>query len=356
MRIRTIRFDHLTKDEIAAWSEIQRSHVAFCSPFFRPEFAQIVAAVRADVEVAVLEESGRPVGFFPFHRRYFNTAQPIGGGLSEFHGLIAPPDIHCDPIELLRACGLSSWRFEHLVSIHPSFARYSWSSADSPYVDLSAGFERYLQMRDNGARLRYDFQRKKRKLERDAGPFRYEHHVADPAVLETCIHWKTEQARRTGLIDIFKNSWIPRLLNEILKYQGQDFAAAMPVCYAGDRIAAINFGIRSGDVFHSWFPAYNVELADYSPGYLHFIEMMRSCESTGIRRIILGMGSESYKDRFMSGADRVAQGCVNVHSGVALARSAWRQAREAVKSSSFAKPARLPVRMVSRFTTWLAFR
>jgi CelD/BcsL family acetyltransferase involved in cellulose biosynthesis len=130
----------------------------------------------------------------------------------------------------------------------------------------------------------------------------------------------------------------------------------MPVCYAGDKIAAVNFGIRSGDVFHSWFPAYNPELANCSTGYLHFFEMMQTAESLGIKRIILGMGSESYKDRFMSGADRVAQGCINANRGVALARRAWRQTREAVKSSSLAKPARLPVQMVSRLTTWLAFR
>jgi CelD/BcsL family acetyltransferase involved in cellulose biosynthesis len=84
--------------------------------------------------------------------------------------------------------------------------------------------------------------------------------------------------------------------------------------------------------------------------------MIECAESIGIRRIILGVGDESYKDRFMTGADRVGQGCVNLNPGVALARRAWRTAREAVQSSSLARPARLPVQMVSRFTNWLAFR
>ena len=36
------------------------------NPFFRPEFTQAVAAVRDDVEVAVLEIQQQPVGFFPY--------------------------------------------------------------------------------------------------------------------------------------------------------------------------------------------------------------------------------------------------------------------------------------------------
>lgn len=356
MNISTVKFEQLTNDQLAVWSAIQCAHPEFGGPFFRPEFTQLVASVRADVEVAVLEEAGTPVGFFPFQRSLFNAGQPVGGGLSEFHALIAPPEIKCDPVEILRACRLSSWRFDHLVPVHASFERFAWSSADSPYIDLSDGFEGYLAQRPNGRRLMSEHGQKKRKFEREVAPIRYEPHVSDPDVLATCLEWKAGQALRTGRVDIFKYSWIAELLKGVLACQGEDFAPAMPVYYAGDQIAAIVFGIRSGPVFQPLFPTYSPDLSDYSPGYLLWIEIMKAAESQGIRRIVLGKGEESYKTRLMSGADRVAQGCVDVLPVMSVARRAWRQARESIKASPLRTPARVPARLVYRIGTWLTFR
>ena len=147
MNIRTITVESLTSEEIAAWSAIQRSVPMLSSPYFRPEFTQAVAAVRDDVEVAVLENSGRPVGFFPFQRTPWNAGRPIAGRLSDYHALIAPAEVECDPVTLIRACGLSSWHFGHLVEVHKSFEPFAWSRAESPYIDLSDGFDAYLKQR-----------------------------------------------------------------------------------------------------------------------------------------------------------------------------------------------------------------
>lgn len=356
MNIRTVKFEQLTGDQIVVWSDIQRAHSAFSSPFFRPEFTQLVASVRTDVEIAVLEEAGTPVGFLPFQRTFLNAGQPVGSGMCDYHALIAPPEIACDPLELLQACRLSSWRFDHLVPVHASFVRFAWSRADSPYIDLSDGFEGYLETRENGTGIMADYRRKRRRLEREIGPVRYEPHVSDPAVLATCIQWKAEQLRRTGITDIFQYHWPGKLLNSILDHNSQDFAAAMPVCYAGDQIAAINFGMRSGNEFHSWFPTYNPDLSHCSPGLLHFVEMMKAAESQGIRRIILGKGEEAYKKRLMNGADCVAQGCVETRPAVSAARWAWRQTRESIKATPLRTPAQVPARLLYRVATWLNFR
>jgi len=356
VNIRNVTFDQLTDAEVAAWSAIQRNNVAFASPYFCPEFTQHVAAVRAGVEVAVLEKGGVPVGFFPFQRRSFNAGHPIGRGVCDFEALIAPPDIECDPLELLRACGLSSWRFDHLVPVHSSFQRFTWSSADAHYIDLSDGFDAYIARRPNGGSLMKRCRQKRRNLERLVGPIRFERHVSDRAVLETCIQWKVEQYRRKGIVNIFNYPWIAKLLHSILPCQGEDFASAMPVCYAGDQIAAINFGMRYGDVFHSWFTAYNPDLASFSPGMLHWIEIMKAAESLGIRRISLGTGEEPYKSRLTSGADRVMQGCVDSHPAVFTARRTWRQTRQFIKASPLRAAARVPARIVHRIATWMTLR
>lgn len=356
MKIRHVKFDQLTHDEIDAWSTIQRKYPVLRSPFFRPEFTEIVASARDDVEVAVLEDSGTPVGFFPFQRSWLNAGRSICGGLAEFQGLVASPEITFEPRELLRACGLSSWRFDHLSSAHASFEPYAWAVEDSPYIDLSGGFDPYITPRLNCNSLMTEYRQKGKKLARDIGPVRHEAHVSDPDVLATCIRWKGAHARRTGRVDILKNEWIVKLFHNTLAYKGKEFAPMMSVYYVGDQVASINFGIRSGDVFHTWMTSYNVELGNRSPGILHWLDLLKESESIGIRHILLGKGEEEHKRRLMSGVDRVSRGCVDLIPAVGVARRAWRQTRKSVKASPLRSSAKVPAQIMSHIVTWFEFR
>ena len=356
MDIRNIKFDQLTATEIADWSAIQRDNPMFASAYFRPEFTQAVASVRDDVEVAVLSEAGLPVGFFPYQRMGWGAGRPVGGRLSDYHGVIATANVACDPIELLRACGLSSWQFDHLVPTQESFARFAWSSADSPYIDLSSGFESYIANRENGTRLMAEYRKKRRKLEQDVGPLRHEPNVHDRAIVETCIRWKSEQHEQSEADRIFHHSWVVELLYKILACEGEDFAPLLSVTYAGDQIAAVHFAMRSRNLFHGWFPTYNAALGEYSPGFLHWIETLKAAESLGISRVDLGKGEERYKRRFTSGMDRVLQGTVDLRSSMAVARRAWRQTQASIKASPLYGPARVPARVIRRVRSWIELR
>ena len=357
MNIRCVTVDRLTSDEIDAWRDIQRDVPLLLSPYFRPEFTQAVAAVRSDVEVAVLEDGGRPIGFFPFQRTPWNSGRPIGGRLSDFHALVARPEVECEPIELIRACGLSSWHFDHLVGVHPSFERCAWSSAESPYIDVSEGFEAYLLQRGSKRHVMKEFGQKKRKLEREVGPVRFEQHVNDPAIVSTMIDWKTQQYLRTKVDNIFAFRWVVELMEKITEFDETDaIAPLMSVTYVGDDVAAINFGMRSGPVLHPWFPVYNVELQRYSPGTMHWIHMLQAAESMGIKRLDLAKGGESYKQRFKSGSIQVFEGTIDRRSSVAVARRAWRRTHEFVRSSPVYAHVRGPVRMMHNVKAWLELR
>lgn len=356
MNIRVTKFETLTHDEIAIWSEIQRLETSLDSPYFRPEFTRAVAGVRNDVEVAVLEESGIPVGFLPFQRSSWNAGRPIGGGLSDFHGLVARSGITCDPLELLRACGLSTWHFSHLVAGQTWLAPYVRHVAHSPYICIPDGMDAYVQLRASGRCFMARYGQKKRKLAREIGPVQCEFHQPDPAILDMCIYWKREQYWRTSELDIFGFSWIRNLLTNLLEYVGEDFSAVVSVLRAGDRIAAIHFGMRSQGVFHSWFPTYNVELAKYSPGFLHWVELMKSAQAHGIRRIDLSKGQEGFKRRIQSGAARVAEGTVDAQIGTAVLRQVFLSARDRLRDSPLGAPVRTPARIVRRITHWLNVR
>ena len=82
-RTLVLRPDELTDVHLTRWRQIHESAARFASPYFTPEFTQAVGSVRRDVEVAVLEESGEVVGFFPFQRGLLGFAKPVGGQLSD---------------------------------------------------------------------------------------------------------------------------------------------------------------------------------------------------------------------------------------------------------------------------------
>jgi CelD/BcsL family acetyltransferase involved in cellulose biosynthesis len=356
MKIRVEKFENLAEEEVAAWSEIQRFDAPLDSPYFRPEFTRAVAAVRSDVEVAVLEEKGQPAGFLPFQRSAWNTGRPVGGALSDFHGLVARSGTLCEPQSLLRACSLYTWQFDHLVAGQQWLAPFVWKEADSPYIDLSAGMDTYLAKRKNKRRFMARYGQKKRKLAREIGPVRYEFHQPDREILATCLKWKREQYRRTYELDIFQFSWVRNLIDRILESTGNDFASVVGVLFAGDSIASINFGMRSGCVLHSWFPAYNVALGKYSPGFLHWVELMKSAAAHGIRRIDLSKGQEPFKARLKSGASRVGEGAVDLRSSTMRLRQAWQTAQDRLRVSPLGVPVRTPARFVRRFTHWLDVR
>jgi CelD/BcsL family acetyltransferase involved in cellulose biosynthesis/glycosyltransferase involved in cell wall biosynthesis len=313
MKFTTLRADQLTADHLRAWSDLQRADPALDSPFFRPEFTRAVAAVRPGVRVAVLEEGGAPAGFFPFQDRGWGIGGPVGGRLCDFQGVVARPGLAWRADELVRACGLLAWDFDHLVASQGAFVPYHYATAGSAFMDLSKGFEAYAdERRRTGSRLLRQTQRLALKLGREVGPVRFEPHAADPHVLATLIDWKAAQYRRTGATNVFAFGWTVRLLERAVGERGEAFAGKLSALYAGGRLIAIDLGLRSYGVLHGWFPAYHPGFAQYSPGTILLLEIAKAAEALGLRRYDLGKGPEPYKARFMSGAIPVAEGSVAV--------------------------------------------
>jgi CelD/BcsL family acetyltransferase involved in cellulose biosynthesis len=356
MRIHTSKFEKLAKEQLHAWSEIQRSEPHLSSPYFRPEFTRAVAAVRSDVEVGVLTEGTQAVGFFPFQRSGWNVAYPVGAKLSDFHGLIVSTKIDYDPRELLRSCGLRAWHFSNLLCEQRAFSPFVCREADSPYVDLSNGMDAYIAGRENGRRLMSKHGQSLRKLSREIGPVRLEPHIPDPAIVSMLLAWKSNQLRRMRVPNIFDYCWVRNLLEKILEYKKQDFSPVISVLYAGDTVAAISFALRTRSVLHAWIQAYNVDLARYSPGLMCSIEIMKAAESLGVGRIDFGSGPERYKYRIMSRTAKVGEGTADLRQSAAIIRRTSWTARDSIRMSCLAQPARVLAQKVRRVRHWLDTR
>ncbi|MBI3547909.1 MAG: GNAT family N-acetyltransferase [Elusimicrobia bacterium] len=311
MKVRVIEARDLPPEHRARWSEIQAAQPAFRSPYFSPEFTALVASVRDDVRVAVLEEDGAPVGYFPYQLGPGGIGSPVGGGMSDYQGVIAPSGFAWTAEDLVRQCGMVAWDFHHLLASQAAFVPYHRKVSPSPFMDLSAGFEAYAAARRTaGSDMIPDLRRKARKLEREVGPLRFEADMRDGTVLSTLLRWKSEQYARTRRNDAFRHRWAREIVERAHGTRTPRFAGVLSALYAGDTLVAAHFGMRSAEVWHYWFPAYDANFGKYSPGLILLLRMAESAAGLGLRYVDLGKGDDAYKEIMASGVVDVATGSV----------------------------------------------
>ena len=330
MRAVVVPANELSEDLVARWVEIQQKNPTLCSPFFRPEFTQAVAKVRDDVFVAIIDNG---IAFFPFQRSSIGHGKPVGGPVSDYHGLITASDFSCDPVALMRACGLGSWNFDHVPAQQAMFAPWRTIDTESPVVDLD-------QEESPGSTALYaDHRRKRRRLEREVGQVDVELETTDPSMLEFCIKWKSAHYHRIGTPDLFARPWARSLMDVIASHQKPEFAGMLSVMRAGGQPIAAHFGLRSGNVWHYWFPTYDPQFHRHSPGMLLLLEMTAGAPKLGINMIDFGRGDNDYKFRIANRRVPLIEGAVVTNSTIWRLKS---QLRQIVRGSPMLKSALTP--------------
>lgn len=312
MKITVAGGGELTEEQARTWARLQESAPGLASPYLRPEFTAAVAAVRDDVRVGLLWEGERLAGFFPFQLAAGGAGVPVAAGLNDVQGVVAEPGLRWSAEELIRGCGLRSWNFNHLLADQEPFRPYYETELDACHIDLSRGYEAWArERRGAGSALTVDVARKRRKLEREAGPLDFRFHVEDEGVLRRLMEWKSQQYLRTGFEDRFAEPWIVALLTRLHRLASPGLAGVLSALWAGGELVAAQFGMRSGACFHWWFPSYDRRLARYSPGLLLHLLSIEAAAALGIRRFDLGSRCPQ-KERLMSGTVRIARGLVEV--------------------------------------------
>jgi CelD/BcsL family acetyltransferase involved in cellulose biosynthesis len=216
MKITVVQPEELGPAELDTWRTLLRESTDLISPFLCPEFTVTVGRLRNDVRVAVIEDAGDVVGFFPFQRHPLGVGKPVGAGLTDAQGMILARGLDLDVNDVLQACGLSVWEFDHLVA--DQFPGHHTSRHPSPIIDLRDGYEAYADTvkRESGKTYRTT-QYKTRKIARDFGELHHHYGTRDLAGLRTLIRWKSEQYRRTGRTDRFAHPWIIQLVEDLLQ-------------------------------------------------------------------------------------------------------------------------------------------
>jgi CelD/BcsL family acetyltransferase involved in cellulose biosynthesis len=319
MQIRVVHPGELGENEVAAWRCFQQAQPTLASPFLSPEFTCAVGRLRRQARVAVLCDGPQTVGFFPFEQRAFGVGVPIAAGLNNCQGLVHAPDLNWDPHHLLRACGLTVWKFDHLVDGQKPFERYHRTRSPSPIVDLSGGYDAFLARQhrkssmSKGELVKMSLKKlakEERRLARDVGDLRFVFDSSDPRALRTLMAWKATQCQRAGAIDMFAQRWVVGLLETMVETRTDHFAGLLSQLYAGEQLVAVTFCLRCGPLLDGWHLAYNSALRRYSPGLLQILHLAQAAAAAGIHRIDMGPGAAPYKVMFSSQDSFVAEGQV----------------------------------------------
>lgn len=320
MKISVVRPAELGAAELESWRLMQKENAALQNPFLSPEFTLAVGRARMSARVAIIEDGGEIVGFFPHELRRRSVGTAIGAGMCDCQGVIHAPGAQWDARELVRACGLPIWEFDHLVAGQRPFASYTTAIHASPIIDLSGGYPAYLEERLRAASGIRTIQRKLRKLEREVGAIRFEFGHADSGELRRLMAWKSAQIRRAVQRDLFGMPWVVEAVTELFNARAAECTGTLSVLYAGDRVVASHLGIRSQTILAYWFPAYDTAFGRYSPGLALLLLIAESAAAQGICQIDLGRGPAAYKDRLKSRELSVAEGRVESSRLVGAAR------------------------------------
>jgi CelD/BcsL family acetyltransferase involved in cellulose biosynthesis len=240
--------------------------------------------------------------------------------LSDYEGFIAPKDLRLDPEEFIKGCGLAAWDFNHLLAEQSVLKPFHRELAASPIMDLSKGFEGYLEERRQSGRwdLIKRCQQMVRKIEREIGELRFELHVDDKAILETLLNWRRAKYGEAQPFELLTG-----VLGKLMDEQTEFLKGTLSVLYAKDEVIAAHFGLRSKTTWHLWFPAYNPKevVEKCSPGLVLIFKMAEQIARSGTQMIDFGKGDRDYKTRFMNGSIPLAEGSVEVSSVLSLTRT-----------------------------------
>jgi CelD/BcsL family acetyltransferase involved in cellulose biosynthesis len=347
--------DELTDEHVALWTQFQSENAALDSPYCHFGFTKAVSDVRDRVQVAILDEGGKIVGFFPFETMVGSVGRPVGGRLSDFQGVITRPETCWSAEELVRGCGLSAWDFDRVTTAQTQFIDHACQTHEVAHVDLSGGVERYIREKaSDGSGIVRQTERKKRKLEREVGEIRIVADSTDAGLLEELFAWKSAQYQRTKVTDVFAFPWTRELLHNLLTGTDQ-LRGVLSALFVGDRPVALHYGLQSHGVLHCWFPVFDEQLSRYSPGAILFMELIRTCPEMGIKRVDLG-GVSQWKSRLMNRTSLICEGSVDLRPVVRGLRQGLRSTHRWLRNSAFRGPARVPWRVYYHVREWMEFK
>lgn len=317
--------EQLTGEMIEHWEGIRSRSPSLSSPFFSARFTQVLGELRPDAKVAIFNRNHEAAGYLPFEQAGRSTIEPIGRLYNDSHGLIYEATESIDYCEALRSLNLKSYRYHCLAGPVATDDVFHFGFRPSFLADLNGRPEGYVEFLESSRETIFKQRRKTKKMVKDLGPLRLEIDCRDKEVLARMISLKRNHYQRTYIFDILGVPWAQSMLYRLWEEPGESCRGLLSALYAGDTIVSLHYGILEGGILHYWFPTYDRQYQQYSPGTAIFLEIARQASSLGIQKIDLGYGEQPYKHKFADTITQVPFGCIS-SSRLSLLRERMRLA------------------------------
>ena len=233
LKVSVIKTSELGAAEVAQWRDIQRSSAHLLDPFLNVEWAQIVAAERADARTAIVEDGGKAVAFLSVQKCDPFTRMGLGSPVADYEGLIARSGVDVPYSLFPKAFGCDRIDFGHLPLELPQnegIVRVRETVMVSA-IDQWDVFVKGLTNK-NSSNFR-NMGRYRNKMETEKGALEFRSYVKDQEALEKMFEWKSAQYVSTGQPDILARPWIKAVHQRVHDYDGEDFGGVMFTVRAG---------------------------------------------------------------------------------------------------------------------------
>jgi CelD/BcsL family acetyltransferase involved in cellulose biosynthesis len=346
----------LADADVAAWRAMRAADPRLDSPFLSPDFTRCAGAVRDDARVLVLrDERGAPQLFLPLQLSRSGLARPLGAPMCDVAG----------PVAVLGAAELLSHTLGHAGLAAYAFA--GWPAAPqakgvklrltdaSAVADLANGFDAFLEtQRATHPKHFKKMRRLARQAEKDFGAATVTFGPASAEDLVQLINWKREQYARTHRHDVLGPDWTRALLAACAVSHDADFAGVMATLRYDGKLAAAEFGLRSGATLHGWIAGYDPAFASCSPGLILQERLLEHAAASDVTRAVLGTGEGHYKKYYTSFVELVDEGVVAAAGLAGGARALAAGLLLAVEQGRFGPASRLALRTRRRMDVILA--
>ena len=305
LRADVVRPSALGAGDRKLWQSMQSGSCSLQRAFLTPTYAEACERANGRTYVIVLHDAGSIRGFFPIQFRTtmeqcLRLAERVGGEMSDASGLIADPDLRISPPSLLRLARLSALSMTHLTAGQEQLGMTADWSQIGHIMDLRDGTDAYfaaLLKRDRV--LVRDTERRLRKAEARFGALRFTRtECVSSDMIAAVVEQKRQQYHRTQADDVLATDENVRLLAALNDTPAPDCRLVLSRLEAGNRVLAQHLGLQYNDVLSHWFPVYDPEAHNVSPGRLLLWHMVLHAAKDGTRIIDFGQGDAVYKREF----------------------------------------------------------
>ena len=278
------------------------------TPFLSLGYLELCQRAGSDVRICVINDGNCELGYFPFELSAPGVARPLGYYFNDYQGVVGRTDLSFDLCSMMRACGLSEVRLDHMLHANRFLTKRRVRDDVSWLVELHSGYSEYRRSLTSAQ------QQKTKKIERKAqrmraafGEFNFIADFKSEDMLQTLMEWKSAQWARSGWIGRFEADWEKKLMNDLMCQSTRDFSGVLTGLFLGDETLALHLGLASFNTWHYWTTAYNKRYEKYSPGLIMLNEMLKAASSLTYTQIDLGKGDMRYKRDVSNAIRRVSE-------------------------------------------------